>query len=127
MNNRYIINNIYEILEDRIEFNEEKNRFNKKFLEIEKEDNSEINLSDEIYLYINEEYDRIKILIMIDDELNKLNIYYFDSENSNEEEEIYIDLYSIRLDYYYMNFKELIDLIKKMINDFLYINYKIKI
>ena len=127
MNNRYIINNIYEILEDRIEFNKEKNRFNKKFLEIEKEDNSEINLSDEIYLYINEEYDRIKILIMIDDELNKLNIYYFDSENSNEEEEIYIDLYSIRLDYYYMNFKELIDLIKKMINDFLYINYKIKI
>lgn len=127
MNNRYIINNIYEILEDKIEFNKEKNRFNKKFLEIEKEDNSEINLSDEIYLYINEEYDRIKILIMIDDELNKLNIYYFDSENSNEEEEIYIDLYSIRLDYYYMNFKELIDLIKKMINDFLYINYKIKI
>ena len=36
MNNRYIINNIYEILEDRIEFNKEKNRFNKKFLEIEK-------------------------------------------------------------------------------------------
>lgn len=127
MNNRYIINNIYEILEDRIKFNKEKNRFNKKFLEIEKENNSEINLSDEIYLYINEEYDRIKILIMIDDELNKLNIYYFDSENSNEEEEIYIDLYSIRLDYYYMNFKELIDLIKRMINDFLYINYKIKI
>lgn len=116
-----ILDNLYEILENRINSDESKNSFNKKFLEIDR------NEFDDIRIKINEEYQIIELDIMIDSIRNSLDIMILDSEESKEDDIKYDILYSIRLDYYYDNFRELKNLIHMMINDFLDINYQIRI
>ena len=114
-----ILDNLFEIFQNRIESDESKNSFNKKFLEIER------NKFDDIIIKINEEYEIIELSIMIDKDF--LNIMILDSENSDSDNLIYNILYSIRLDYYYDNFRELKNLIHIMIDDFLDIHYQIRI
>lgn len=114
-----ILDILYEILENRIDIDNNENSFNKKLLEIDR------NEFDDIRIRINEEYSIIELLIMIDKDF--LNIMILDSENSNEENQIYNILYSIRLDYYHNEFRRLKNLIHMMINDYLDIHYQIRI
>ena len=122
-NNIDIMNILYNILEDRIDSNKSENYFHKKFLEIEKIDNSEINLSDEINIYINEEYSIINLYLMIDDKNDLFKIMILDNEESSEDELIYIEISSINLDLYEYNFKKIKNIIIQIINDFLEIHY----
>ena len=123
MNIDYIMNNLYEILENRIDSNESENSFHKKFLEIDRDE------FDDIIIKINEEYSIIKLSILYESLDESIKIMILDSENSDEDNLIYDILYSIRLENYYseFNFKRLKNLILYMINDFLEIHYQIRI
>lgn len=120
MNIDYIMNNLYEILENRIDSNDDRNSFNMKLFQIDR------NEFDDIRIRIFEEYSIIELLIMIDKDF--LNILILDNEESEEENLIYNILYSINLEIYSeFNFKRLKNLIIHMINDYLEIHYQIKI
>lgn len=118
-----------EILENRIESNNDRNKFDKKFIEIEIIDNSQIMKSDEIEIYINEEYSIIKLLIMIEDEderFDYISIFEKDNEESKEDEEIYINI--LRLNIMMIDSYEYINkIIINSINQLLLDRYNIKI
>lgn len=122
MNIDYIMNNLYEILENRIDSNDDRNSFNMKLFQIDR------NEFDDIRIRIYEEYSIIEIDIMIDSIRNSINIMILDNEESEENNLIYDILYSINLEIYSeFNFKRLKNLIIHMINDYLEIHYQIKI
>lgn len=107
-----IINDIYEILENRIESNESKNKFNKKFLEIQRDSEREFRI------FINEEYYMRDIKIEINEDY-EIIISEYDSEESHK----YIRIFSINMILYENNnyhFKNLKKMIINMINDLLF-------
>lgn len=116
-----IMNNLYEILENRIDSNESKNSFNKKFLEIDK------NEFDDIRIKINEEYSIIELDISYDSLKESIDIMILDSENSSEDELKYDLISSIYINLYEYNFKKIKNIIIQIINDFLEIHYQIRI
>ena len=110
-------NDIYEILENRIESNESKNSFNKKFLEIQRDSEKEFRI------FINEEYYIREIKIEIDKDDFIISEY---DEEYNE----YIKLFSIFMILYENenhHFKNLKRMIINMINDLLFFYDDIKI
>lgn len=129
MRNYEIMRILSEILENRIESNNDRNKFDKKFIEIEIIDNSQIMKSDEIEIYINEEYSIIKLLIMIEDENERfdyISIFEKDNEESKEDEEIYINI--LRLNIMMIDSYEYINkIIINSINQLLLDRYNIKI
>ena len=113
----YIMNNLYEIIENRIDSNESENSFHKKFLEIDK------NEFDDIRIKINEEYQIIELDISYDSLKESIDIMILDSENSNEDELKYDLISSIYINLYEYNFKKIKNIIIQIINDFLEIHY----
>ena len=113
----YIMNNLYEILENRIDSNESENSFHKKFLEIDK------NEFEDIRIKINEEYQIIELDISYDSLKDSIDIMILDSENSNEDELKYDLISSIYINSYQYNFKKIKNIIIQIINDFLEIHY----
>lgn len=114
-----MINDIYEILENRIESNESKNKFNNKFLEIQRDSEREFRI------FINEEYYMRDIKIEINEDY-EIIISEYDSEESQR----YIRIFSINMILYENNnyhFKNLKKMIIHMINDLLLFYDDIKI
>ena len=112
-------NDIYEIIENRIDSNDSKNSFNKKFLEIQRDSEREFRI------FINEEYYIRDIKIELNEDYNIII-----SEYDSEEERKYIEIFSINMILYDNNeyhFKNLKRMILNMINDLLLFYDDIKI
>lgn len=112
-------NDIYEIIENRIDSNDSKNKFNKKFLEIQRDSDKEFRI------FINEEYYIRDIKIELNEDYEIII-----SEYESEEYQKYIRIFSIDMILYDNNnyhFKNLINMIIHMINDLLLFYDDIKI
>lgn len=112
-------NDIYEIIENRIDSNESKNSFDKKFLEIQRDSEREFRI------FINEEYYMRDIKIEMNEDYEIII-----SEYESEENQKYIRIFSINMILYENNnyhFKNLKKMIINMINDLLLFYDDIKI
>jgi len=113
-------NDLYEIIENRIESNDSENYYHKKFLEIQRDSENQFRI------FINEEYDTRDIKIIFDSENYYIRIYEYDSEEYQK----YIEIFSLNMILYEndrYNFRDMKKMILHMINDLLLFYKDIKI